>query len=546
MSGDFSNPVAPAGFSKPVAPTKSEKLNNEDFRKLLQTPRAGGATKGMSLGGGFRGSLTPATGGNAVVKKKHNPNSAYYKEKAKEKAEFESKYKDRAKDRRNNEDEDEEEISLPINIMPSIHEGDSQAAYLAKIEQTKFLGGDFEHTHLVKGLDYALLQKVKADINAQENPETEDEKDKPMPKPEERFRTALGRRIYDAAFMKKPLVKVDMFAPGRMAYAFHLTDDLEDGSEIPTTVRRSKAEVADLKHELTQAATNDIVIDKLALIFSALRQGIRDRKERRRRDRELHKAGHSEGPRKPIDDEDIYDNVGTYELPTKEELRDRRTDRDPGPARPPTSYFTVGQGYGDMDAEEEGPGVGPRPPSQVNNGDDDVIGPYPGGDEDVTGPYPSADTLPNNTAQADVAAWETTNKGNTNKRLQELAGEDSYAECYPSAYDYADAVYDDSDGEPDYNKMDQGMGKKAGPSRFDYDDEEDWARDKSNQEAMPKAAFQFGVKMAEGRGTRRNKVGGKGDLKEKDKETKEKMKIDQQLNKIQQIWKRKPSDTGNS
>ena len=28
------------------------------------------------------------------------------------------------------------------------------------VENSKFLGGDLKHTHLVKGLDYALLQKV--------------------------------------------------------------------------------------------------------------------------------------------------------------------------------------------------------------------------------------------------------------------------------------------------------------------------------------------------------------------------------------------------
>lgn len=28
------------------------------------------------------------------------------------------------------------------------------------VEDSKFLGGDLKHTHLVKGLDYALLQKV--------------------------------------------------------------------------------------------------------------------------------------------------------------------------------------------------------------------------------------------------------------------------------------------------------------------------------------------------------------------------------------------------
>ena len=29
------------------------------------------------------------------------------------------------------------------------------------IANSKYLGGDMEHTHLVKGLDYALLQKVR-------------------------------------------------------------------------------------------------------------------------------------------------------------------------------------------------------------------------------------------------------------------------------------------------------------------------------------------------------------------------------------------------
>ena len=32
------------------------------------------------------------------------------------------------------------------------------------IENSKFLGGDVEHTHLVKGLDFALLQKVRPSI----------------------------------------------------------------------------------------------------------------------------------------------------------------------------------------------------------------------------------------------------------------------------------------------------------------------------------------------------------------------------------------------
>ena len=36
------------------------------------------------------------------------------------------------------------------------------------IQESKFLGGDMEHTHLVKGLDYALLQKVRSELEQQE------------------------------------------------------------------------------------------------------------------------------------------------------------------------------------------------------------------------------------------------------------------------------------------------------------------------------------------------------------------------------------------
>jgi len=42
-----------------------------------------------------------------------------------------------------------------------------QAEELRKrvIQESKYLGGDMKHTHLVKGLDYALLQKVLFDTH---------------------------------------------------------------------------------------------------------------------------------------------------------------------------------------------------------------------------------------------------------------------------------------------------------------------------------------------------------------------------------------------
>ena len=33
------------------------------------------------------------------------------------------------------------------------------------------MGGDMEHTHLVKGLDFALLQKVRSEISNREQEE---------------------------------------------------------------------------------------------------------------------------------------------------------------------------------------------------------------------------------------------------------------------------------------------------------------------------------------------------------------------------------------
>jgi IK cytokine len=36
------------------------------------------------------------------------------------------------------------------------------------------LGGDMEHTHLVKGLDFALLQKVRSEISTRETAEEEE------------------------------------------------------------------------------------------------------------------------------------------------------------------------------------------------------------------------------------------------------------------------------------------------------------------------------------------------------------------------------------
>ncbi len=48
---------------------------------------------------------------------------------------------------------------IPIALYDSNRSNAAEQRRLA-IQESKFLGGDMEHTHLVKGLDFALLQKV--------------------------------------------------------------------------------------------------------------------------------------------------------------------------------------------------------------------------------------------------------------------------------------------------------------------------------------------------------------------------------------------------
>jgi hypothetical protein len=51
-------------------------------------------------------------------------------------------------------------------------EGD---AHQRMIEQSKYLGGDLEHTHLVKGLDFALMNKVRSEMEEEKKIRQEEE-----------------------------------------------------------------------------------------------------------------------------------------------------------------------------------------------------------------------------------------------------------------------------------------------------------------------------------------------------------------------------------
>ncbi|XP_037125718.1 protein Red [Syngnathus acus] len=505
----YSNPLAPEGHDVDDSRSAAQsKLTNDDFRKLLMTPRATPSSAPPSksrhheMPRDYNEDEDPA----ARRRKKKSYYAKLRQQEMERERELAEKYRDRARERRDGVNKDYEEtelISTTANyraVGPSA-EADKSAAEKRRqlIQESKFLGGDMEHTHLVKGLDFALLQKVRAEINSKEK-EEEDMMEKVQKEakkdvePEEKieFKTRLGRNIYRMVFRSGALERNELFLPGRMAYVVDLDDEFTD-TDIPTTLIRSKADCPSMEAQTT-LSTNDIVISKLTQILSYLRQGTRHKKIKKK------DKGKADEKRAPEADIGIFDDIGDYlpsatslSKPHKDKERRRDRDRDDEKKRK-HAYF---------DKEQ-----------QV-------------AEEADTGPGSVRDQLKLiNEKFAGTAGgqWQSKDAPSQRKDAKEhlgdfFGGSNSYAECYPATMDDL-AV--DSDEEVDYSKMDQG--NKKGPlGRWDFDTQEEYSDYMNNKEALPKAAFQYGIKMSEGRKTRRFK------------ETNEKAELDRQWKKISAI-----------
>uniref|UniRef100_A0A672G4T6 IK cytokine n=1 Tax=Salarias fasciatus TaxID=181472 RepID=A0A672G4T6_SALFA len=487
----YSNPLAPEGHDVDDHRAAAQsKLTNDDFRKLLMTPRATPSSAPPSksrhheMPRDYNEDEDPA----ARRRKKKSYYAKLRQQEMERERELAEKYRDRARERRDGVNKDYEEtelISTTANyraVGPTA-EADKSAAEKRRqlIQESKFLGGDMEHTHLVKGLDFALLQKVRAEITSKEK-EEEDMMEKVQKEakkdvePEEKieFKTRLGRSIYRVVFRSGLYERNELFLPGRMAYVVDLDDEFTD-TDIPTTLIRSKADCPSMEAQTT-LTTNDIVISKLTQILSYLRQGTRHKKIKKKDkggslsvDWPVLQAGAS-----------IFDDIGDYipsttssSKPSKD--KDRHRDRD-------------------RDREREEDSKSRR----------HTYFEKPRGDEHIS-------------------LTTCTGPGRRDSGKEQLGdffgGSNSYAECYPATMDDL-AV--DSDEEVDYSKMDQG--NKKGPlGRWDFDTQEEYSDYMNNKEALPKAAFQYGIKMSEGRKTRRFK------------ETNEKAELDRQWKKISAI-----------
>ncbi|XP_072315783.1 protein Red [Eucyclogobius newberryi] len=515
----YSNPLAPEGHDVDDHRSAAQaKLTNDDFRKLLMTPRAAPSsappskTRTHEMPRDYNEDEDPA----ARRRKKKSYYAKLRQQEMERERELAEKYRDRARERRDGVNKDYEEtelISTTANyraVGPTA-EADKSAAEKRRqlIQESKFLGGDMEHTHLVKGLDFALLQKVRAEITNKEKEEEDliekvQKEVKKEVEPEEKmeFKTRLGRNIYRVVFRSGQTERNELFLPGRMAYVVDLEDEFTD-TDIPTTLIRSKADCPTMEAQTT-LTTNDIVISKLTQILSYLRAGTRNKRLKKK------DKGKLDDKRAPEADISIFDDIGDY-IPTSSKSREKERHREREKEREKErdrvierereeksrhSYFEKPRGGADEQAldVETGPGSVRDQIKLINEKFAGAAGPQ----------------------------WnqEAGSRRDGKERLGDFfGGSNSYAECYPATMDDL-AV--DSDEEVDYSKMDQG--NKKGPlGRWDFDTQEEYSDYMNNKEALPKAAFQYGIKMSEGRKTRRFK------------ETNEKAELDRQWKKISAI-----------
>uniref|UniRef100_A0A8D3DAL9 Protein Red n=1 Tax=Scophthalmus maximus TaxID=52904 RepID=A0A8D3DAL9_SCOMX len=507
----YSNPLAPDGHEVDDHRAAAQsKLTNDDFRKLLMTPRAAPSSappsksRHLEMPRDYNEDEDPA----ARRRKKKSYYAKLRQQEMERERELAEKYRDRARERRDGVNKDYEEtelISTTANyraVGPTA-EADKSAAEKRRqlIQESKFLGGDMEHTHLVKGLDFALLQKVRAEITSKEK-EEEDMMEKVQKEakkdvePEEKieFKSRLGRNIYRVVFRTGVVERNELFLPGRMAYVVDLDDEFTD-TDIPTTLIRSKADCPSMEAQTT-LTTNDIVISKLTQILSYLRQGTRHKKIKKK----------DKGTVVVLIFEDIGDyNPSTAAAAASSKLpkdKDRHRDRERERER---------------DKEED---IKSRRHTYFEKPRVDELQVRQTGRETVRCICCSLCKTNALSVSSGRGCGRGRGRGHGKEQLGDFfGGSNSYAECYPATMDDL-AV--DSDEEVDYSKMDQG--NKKGPlGRWDFDTQEEYSDYMNNKEALPKAAFQYGIKMSEGRKTRRFK------------ETNEKAELDRQWKKISAI-----------
>ena len=259
-------------------------MNNRDFAKLAKTPRPDRFGSGGSSSGGKSEREKEEDRQTREEIKRQQLEEKKAKAKAwrianapqNKKKQEEDGYRDRASERREGGGGDYADTTAIEAAVGQVGKdgqiGALQGEGMSSLEASKYLGGDMAHTHLVKGLDFQLLNKVRDDLKKQE---VEAEKEKAEAGVDNALatkptgRTALAKGILVALSAetsyrdrarggsndsmkqdkkKKQAAVVpprsdrakDIFRPGRTIFRFEHTDDQgNESAALPSRVQRS-------------------------------------------------------------------------------------------------------------------------------------------------------------------------------------------------------------------------------------------------------------------------------------------------------------------
>jgi Sec-independent protein translocase protein TatA len=140
------------------------------------------------------------------------------------------------------------------------------------IENSKFLGGDIEHTHLVKGLDFALLQKVRVGCPTDEVCVQREKLASWLPSRDRVGRVlllAIGYWLFATTVASGVCVELGLWCRARRRESLQIRSENEkkskeeDEEDEEAKVARKKAAAADKAKMVFKSATARSVYDLL-------------------------------------------------------------------------------------------------------------------------------------------------------------------------------------------------------------------------------------------------------------------------------------------
>lgn len=384
-------------------PSSTAGLTNADFRKLLDTPRVDGS-------------------GNRGINEKNEPSKrrgkAVRPQGAREEVVAEpsevSLYRDRAEERRRG-----------VIDGSTSHLSDRDVATLS-IEESKYFGGDEEHTHLVRGLDYALLSKVRAEREQRQREEEKERRrsedavmktDPTVARKDVSGHSAVGRSVLQAlGQISREVVgsTVETFLPRRTGFSYLMSST--DKFEIPTVRMRALEHAPRTPAYAENTLLPKEVVDEIVSIMQYAKVGgrksrIKEPATRAAKQEHIQLDGAPEEEEKETrgqqkdneEDEDIFGDAGTDYVPEKREEGKKPSSKAVG------SYF--------LDTPHGGARAGDR----------------------IDG-APVEEKSPT-TGELLSEEWKIHRQGRMPRRQQEI---DGYEECYPFE---GGGIMDESDDE---------------------------------------------------------------------------------------------------